>query len=162
MNNLARMQLRNLCAVAAVLAVLVSPQAALPAKDAATPGARQAVEPRFETAWTDLNSALWMLTHTDAVHGTDPNYKQAVQSLYGAIGSMDDGITSSARRPSPPTATGNGRARLHAALNFLVAADRDLASPSHDPTAEPLRARALVSVRAAIAATRNLITECRC
>jgi hypothetical protein len=161
MNNVARMQLRNLCAVAGVLAVLVSPQAALPAKDAAI-GARQAVEPRFETAWTNLNSGLWMLTHTDAVRATDPNYKRAIQSLYAAIGTMDDGITSSAHHPSPPSAAGNGRARLHAALNFLLAADRDLASPSRDSTAEPLRARASISVRAAIAATRDLITECRC
>jgi len=121
-----------------------------------------AIEPRFETAWTDLSSALWMLTHTDAVRAKDPSYKQAVRALYAALGAMDDGITDSTHRPTPPKAAGDGHARLHAAVNFLVAADRLLGPASRDRTADPLRARALIRTREAITATRALVAECRC
>ena len=149
-------------ALFAALLPLVSAQAVLPAQGAAAVHTRQAIEPRFETAWTDLNSALWMLTHTDAVRAKDPTYKQAVQALYAAIGAMDDGIMDSTRHASPPKAAGNGRARLHAAANFLVAASRLLGPPSQDRTADPLRARALVRTQEAIVATNALIAKCRC
>lgn len=146
---------------AAALFVLVAAQVTIPATSLAATGTRQ-VEPRFETAWTDLNSALWMLTHTDAVRAKDPNYKQTIQAVYAAIGAMDDGIMDSTHRASAPKAAGDGRARLHAAVGFLTAADRLLGPPSQDRTAEPLRVRALARTREAIAAARALIADCRC
>lgn len=147
---------------AAALFVLVAAQVGLPVTSLAATGTRQAVEPRFETAWTDLNSALWMLTHTDAVRAKDPNYTRAIQAVYAAIGAIDDGIMDSARRASAPKAAGDGRARLHAAVGLLTAADRLLGPPSQDRTADPLRVRALARTREAIAAARALIADCRC
>ena len=148
--------------LAAALLVGVCAQATLSAPGIVAAGARNAVEPRFETAWTDLNSALWMLTHTAAVRSKDPHYEQAVHALYAAIGAMDDGITNSRLRPTPPKAAGDGHARLHEALNFLTAADRLLGPPSGDRNAEPLRDRALMRTREAITATRALVAACRC
>jgi hypothetical protein len=149
--------------LAAALLVPLCAQPARPAPAAiATNGTGTAVEPRFETAWTDLSSALWMLTHSDAVSAKDPHYQQAVHALYGAIGAMDDGITDSRHRSTTPTAARDGHVRLHAALNFLTAADRLLAPPSGDKNAEPLRARALMRTREALTATKALVAACRC
>jgi hypothetical protein len=103
-----------------------------------------------------------MVMHTDAVHAGGSNYKREVQSLYAAIGALDDGIMSSQRKARVPKDVANGAARLHAALGFLNAADRDLASPSHDPSVERPRAGALAHTRDAIGAVKRLIVECRC
>jgi hypothetical protein len=118
--------------------------------------------PHFEAAWTELNSAVWMLTHTGVVRATDPNYKLAMRSLYASIGALDDGIISSARKPKTPAAPENYVERLHAALDSLSAADRDLAPRSTNRNAERLRVRALGRAREAAAAVRNLIADCGC
>jgi hypothetical protein len=105
---------------------------------------------------------MWMLTHTGVVRATDPNYKLAMQSLYASIGALDDGIIRSARKPETPAAPENYVERLHAALDSLSAADRDLAPRSTSDIAERLRVLALGHARAAAAAVRNLIAECGC
>ena len=109
-----------------------------------------------------MNSAVWMLTHTGVVRATDPNYKLAMRSLYASIGALDDGIISSARKPKTPAAPENYVERLHAALDSLSAADRDLAPRSTNRNAERLRVRALGRAREAAAAVRNLIADCGC
>jgi hypothetical protein len=125
-------------------------------------GAQRGTQSRFDAAWTDLNSALWMLTHTDVVSGNDPNYKRAIQALYDAIGAMDDGIIDSKRRASAPSSADNGSERLQAAFRFLMSAERSLTAASAVRNFKRPRARALVETRAAISATKTLLAKCGC
>ena len=146
---------------AAVIFAFAAPQATLAAQRLAVT-AGHPVEPRFESAWTSLNSALWMLTHSDAVRAEDPSYKREIQLVYAAIGALDDGIMSSMRKAGAPKDVAGGKARLHAALDFLHAAGRGLASPSRDPSIDRPRASALNNTREAIEVLKSLIEKCRC
>jgi|GEM_PF-3039087 len=130
---------------------------------AAAPAVRQGpAQPRFVDAWTDLNSAVWMLTHTTGVRVADGTYQLAMTELYAAIGALDDGITSSTRKPQEPANPPSDGARVRAALDLLNVAAADLAPHSKNRTAEPLRIRALGATRKAQTAVATLVDACGC
>ncbi|HZO92630.1 MAG TPA: hypothetical protein VFB22_02590 [Candidatus Baltobacteraceae bacterium] len=133
-----------------------------PARSVSAQESSRAERARYESAWKSLVDALWMLTHTDAVHADDPNYKRATQSIYEAIGALDDGIIDSKRRAEAPAGVESGGERLQAALSFLGDAERALAPKTRNRNFERPRARALLHTRAAAAATKTLLAKCGC
>ncbi len=131
-------------------------------KQAAARGVAVPTKPRFFDAWASLNSALWMLTHTSGVRASDGDYQLATRAIYAAIGALDDGITTSTRKPEEPVNPPNDLARVRAALNLLDGADNDLTPHSMDRIAEPLRVRALGATQRARTAVERLVHACGC